>query len=204
MTEATRQFLAGNLDGQAGQRRVSLEQGRRLWLAYCAPRRAGLLEVLAEFLPGVVLPKGSELTPEEKKTNEYWQDRFVQYMREIFERRSLHFDCSMLQKRVVGADGKLSWQDVKCEEEDDFAALWSGNWDPLSDLAKGDEALYLPVERRGDWRAPRDMIQALAASGCHAARVTMWSSHRSRLGNDGDETEPEAAARDGGGSKEPF
>ena len=61
-----------------------------------------MLEVLAEFLPGVGLPKGRELTPEEKKTNEYWQDRFVQYMREIFERRSLHFDCSMLQKRVVG------------------------------------------------------------------------------------------------------
>jgi hypothetical protein len=70
----------------------------------------------------------------------------VQKFRE-FALPRVHFDCSMLQTRVEGADGVVWWRDVKCDEdEDDFEALWSTNWQ-MCDYEVGDEALFLPIRR---------------------------------------------------------
>ena len=84
MTEAAREFVERHVDVRARRGGVSIEQGRRLWLGYIAPWRAGLIDALAEILPGVVLDFG-DMTSEQKKkqeeVNEQWKKEFVEHMR---------------------------------------------------------------------------------------------------------------------------
>jgi len=51
--------------------------------------------------------------------------------------KSLRFECCMLQ-RSVSADGKTTWHDCRCEEQDDFHAFLHASVD-LSVFEEGDE-----------------------------------------------------------------
>ncbi len=93
--------------------------------------------------------------------------RFWKWLDETGPR--LHFECSMLQTAVEGEDGVVRWRDVRCEDEDDFQALWSDDWAAVESL-KGDAELWLPVER-GAMQSPLDMLQSLAAGKQDGHRV---------------------------------
>ena len=58
--------------------------------------------------------------------------------------KSLRFECCMLQRSVF-ADGKTTWHDCRCEEEDDFHALVNSSFE-LSRVGQGDEVCLLPVD----------------------------------------------------------
>lgn len=38
--------------------------------------------------------------------------------------REVYFDCSMLQKMVKNGQGQIKWEDMTCEDADDFKMLW--------------------------------------------------------------------------------
>ena len=42
--------------------------------------------------------------------------------------RKLRFECSMLQTPYDDEEGKLSYRDVTCDEDRDFASLWTREW----------------------------------------------------------------------------
>ena len=57
----------------------------------------------------------------------------------------VYFECSMLQTAYETAEGVVKWRDMRCDDEDDYKALWSRKWLDL-DFGKGDDVLLLPHE----------------------------------------------------------
>lgn len=68
--------------------------------------------------------------------------------------KSLRFECCMLQRSVT-ADGKTTWHDCRCDEQDDFDAFLNSSSD-LSRVEEGDEVCLLPVDSSMVFHAPAD------------------------------------------------
>ena len=91
----------------------------------------------------------------------------------------LRFECSMLQAMREGADGKVTWRDMCCEDADDFEELFSAGWRVELDVIEGDSSLHLPEAKPAGWTGPWDMIAALEKGD--ASTNSVWTSRSAEM-----------------------
>ena len=160
--EAVREFFAR--DGAFPGRRLAFSEAESaaLWGGWrCEDSDGPLGEALLAIerrLPRR-LRRATAVPSEEQKKREKEESEEMGRKFRAFAGPSVRFECSMLQTALEGADGLVTWRDVKCEDEDDFDALWSRQWQ-LADSVVEDEELWLPVVKPSVWVGPSSMLES--------------------------------------------
>ena len=98
---------------------------------------------------------------EEAEIIEAWE--FARYARGQVK-RSLRFECSMLQAPYEDTDGVLRYRDVTCTDPCDFGTLWERQW-LVTDFVKDDECLLLPHVKPSAWESPQQMFSQCVRRG---------------------------------------